>query len=560
MENPEIYENGNKSWYNEEGELHREGDPAVEYINGDKYWYENDKCHRLDGPAIEKENGDKEWYQNGKCHREDGPAIERINGYKFWYQNDKRHRLDGPAIEINENKYWYIEGEEYTEEEYNEKISEMKITNPKIDSYGTKRWYNGKGEFHRKDGPAIEGIDGYKAWYKNGQLHRVDGPAIEWANGDKEWWVNNNRHRENGPAVEYSNGTKEWWLNGNRHRDNEPAIEYANGDKIWYQNGEQHRIYEPAVEQTDGSKFWYVNGTRHRLNGPACEYANGDKVWYQNGELHRIYEPAVEQTDGSKFWWLNGKRHRLDGPACEYANGDKYWYIEGKKYTKEEFNKKVLKMKTTNPEINKYVDKVWRNEKGEFHRVDQNGKQHRLDGPAVMKQKNPEVEEVTLHTVKMHDDVFNFTGKKETPTNTDIIKDRFEKAAYRSASRQMINGISKVIVKIAEQKGMDSFTTQAVGKFFDTELGEALIGAIIGVGIPYIPKINKDKRALKLAEEFQIESMATVTDTVLNEIFTYILPVVSEVLNTLPIRVENESEEEEIINSERVKHAHISDH
>ena len=67
-------------------------------------------------------NGDKHWFnQNGQYHRLDGPAIERLNGYKAWFQNDQLHRLDGPSVEYpNGNKYWYIESKEYTEKEFNE--------------------------------------------------------------------------------------------------------------------------------------------------------------------------------------------------------------------------------------------------------------------------------------------------------------------------------------------------------------------------------------------------------------------------------------------------------
>ena len=285
------------------------------------------------------------------------------------------------------------------------------------------------------------------------------------------------------------------------------------------------------------------------MNNPAIDEA-GNKYWRnEKGELHREDGPAKENADGEKEWWVNNKLHRLDGPALEGPTGDDLWFIEGQEYTEEEYNKKIIEMKVQNPEINKDGTKYWYNEKREFHR---------LDGPAV--EYVDGFKSYWIEGIRYTEEWFNKKiGKKEKPTMKDIMKDRFEQAAYRSASRQIVNGISKAIMIAAEKKGMDSFTAAAVGKFFETELGAALIGAMLGVGIPYIPKINKDKRALKLAEEFQIESMATVTDTVLNEIFTYILPVVSEVLNTLPIRVENESEEE-IINSERVKHAHISDH
>ena len=36
-----IYENGAKKWRLPNGNLHREHGPAVEYTNGDKWWYLN---------------------------------------------------------------------------------------------------------------------------------------------------------------------------------------------------------------------------------------------------------------------------------------------------------------------------------------------------------------------------------------------------------------------------------------------------------------------------------------------------------------------------------------
>ena len=60
------------------------------HINGDKYWYLNDKLHREDGPAVECTDGSKWWYLNGKYHREDGPAIEYADGTKYWYLNGKQ--------------------------------------------------------------------------------------------------------------------------------------------------------------------------------------------------------------------------------------------------------------------------------------------------------------------------------------------------------------------------------------------------------------------------------------------------------------------------------------
>lgn len=72
---------------NEEGQLHRENEPAIEYSNGTKYWYLNGRLHRENSPAVEWANGDKTWYLNGKVHRKDGPAVERSNGINRWFLN-----------------------------------------------------------------------------------------------------------------------------------------------------------------------------------------------------------------------------------------------------------------------------------------------------------------------------------------------------------------------------------------------------------------------------------------------------------------------------------------
>jgi hypothetical protein len=81
-------------------------------------WKLDGKFHREDGPAIEWANGSKSWYINGKYHREDGPAIEASDGYKAWCLDGIYHRNDGPAIEAYGSEYWYLNGEELTEEEH----------------------------------------------------------------------------------------------------------------------------------------------------------------------------------------------------------------------------------------------------------------------------------------------------------------------------------------------------------------------------------------------------------------------------------------------------------
>ena len=78
-------------WRNLGGAFHRDNGPAIEYTNGNKYWYMNGKIHREDGPAVEYTNGSKYWYMNGKLHRDNGPAIEFANGDKEWWVNGKNY-------------------------------------------------------------------------------------------------------------------------------------------------------------------------------------------------------------------------------------------------------------------------------------------------------------------------------------------------------------------------------------------------------------------------------------------------------------------------------------
>ena len=50
--------------------------------------------------------------------------------------------------------------------------------------------------YHRGDDlPAIELIDGYRAWFWHGERHRTAGPARIYHNrtDEKEWWVNGER-------------------------------------------------------------------------------------------------------------------------------------------------------------------------------------------------------------------------------------------------------------------------------------------------------------------------------------------------------------------------------
>jgi len=94
---------------------------------GSKFYYKDKAMtilHREDGPAIEWADGNKFWYLNGKLRREDGPACEWSNGTKIWLLDGDYHREDGPACEYADgSKSWYLNGVKYTEEEFKKKTA-----------------------------------------------------------------------------------------------------------------------------------------------------------------------------------------------------------------------------------------------------------------------------------------------------------------------------------------------------------------------------------------------------------------------------------------------------
>jgi hypothetical protein len=57
---------GTKTWYNSNGQIHRDGGPAIEFASGDKLWCQNGEIHREDGPAEECYDGRKYWWIAGE--------------------------------------------------------------------------------------------------------------------------------------------------------------------------------------------------------------------------------------------------------------------------------------------------------------------------------------------------------------------------------------------------------------------------------------------------------------------------------------------------------------
>jgi hypothetical protein len=93
-----------------------------------------------------------------------------------------------------------------------------------VRSTGTVEWLDSSGQFHNKDGPAIEYVIGIHEWYRHGLLHREDGPAeVNCADGTGKWYLNGVLHRLGGPAVVKCMPwlLDEYWVHGARFSEDE---------------------------------------------------------------------------------------------------------------------------------------------------------------------------------------------------------------------------------------------------------------------------------------------------------------------------------------------------
>lgn len=57
---------GNKRWYNDLGELHREDGPAIEYRAGTKAWFVRARYHNIKGPSFISVTGRVDWFIDGE--------------------------------------------------------------------------------------------------------------------------------------------------------------------------------------------------------------------------------------------------------------------------------------------------------------------------------------------------------------------------------------------------------------------------------------------------------------------------------------------------------------
>ena len=65
IENDDSWSPGTEIW-ELDGQLHREGGPAIIWPDGSEEWYFHDQLHREGGPAITEPDGTEEYWELGE--------------------------------------------------------------------------------------------------------------------------------------------------------------------------------------------------------------------------------------------------------------------------------------------------------------------------------------------------------------------------------------------------------------------------------------------------------------------------------------------------------------
>jgi hypothetical protein len=335
-----MHSDGDITFMNKDGLLHREDGPAYIGFDGQQSWYKNGKLHRVDGPAIMNSNGNRFWYREGKCHREDGPAVIYADGQKNWFLDDEALSEQEFLARTTTKQPTAVPPPIPAPKPIN--LSPENVNGTLLPS-GAREWRNQKGELHRENGPALIHTNGDTYWYLNGKYHREDGPAILYEPGTKSFYLDNvsipeAKFRDSMKKTSLNaDGTtstatidRDWnisWKNEQNkyHREDGPAFIAVNGNRQWARNGKFHREDGPAIENIDGGHSWYLNGTHYpekkwkmKINEMKASKKDAKNIWellsIELAKYQDVFTSWVSTfSDSSYDFQINGKSYTIDG-------------------------------------------------------------------------------------------------------------------------------------------------------------------------------------------------------------------------------------------------------
>lgn len=148
------------------------------------------------------------------------------------------------------------------------------------------------------------------------------------------------------------------------------------------------------------------------------------------------------------------------------------------------------------------------------------------------------------------------TQRKENKMSTGSFASQFksdmEKAAYRSCGTQMTSAVKQGLLLAMKNGGAEEGFLDQASKMLDTDAGTALVSAMLGNGLPYVPMIGNDPRVTRLS------GYAQGMNLMMAALMQYVLPGIMQALQSLPPVTSQDMEELDAINNAKVRVAGLA--
>lgn len=139
----------------------------------------------------------------------------------------------------------------------------------------------------------------------------------------------------------------------------------------------------------------------------------------------------------------------------------------------------------------------------------------------------------------------NVSEKKEDITMSKSTLDRIQSAGEMGAKLALANTTTKLakqgIISLLENKGGDNATVLMVAGFLDTEIGTAIVHAMIGLACQHAPidQVKDNPKVQEMADLFLVKSAEVGMTQALDIMMTAFAPALQTLINgTQPVRVE----------------------
>lgn len=473
---------------------HNEGEPALEYTNGTKYWLRQGRFHRLDGPAHEYTTGVKEYrindkfiYEKDYWNHPDVIAFGKIEQLKHQEKNMKK-----TAVKKTSSKKEVVAYNQKTDIRFmQDKICRViRLINEK----------HGKNVINIDENvPATDFFSSYvdACLIKNQTLFLNDTKECDYPGFDDAALVIHDDmsdmthihlqldqlHCLTGPAVHNDTGESQYWVDGvNLSKEDfykrEDVLQAIKNPTLKVVNAFDKEDFETILEEFgrfgdefEDNKFFYIEGTR-------LEH-NPDLIWRRGKENYILGEYFPKKALFDKHPWV-----------IEAKNKKNVNDISIKNTIAESMAAPIRK----NLEYYDLANKVF-------------GK-------------------VTESDTKPVDVITKPIETKQT--FVPMIKSDAIDALYRTGANKASEALKSII--LSQVKNSSSKELTILKDVLNSPFGDMFCSMLLGIGGNYIPHINENSHVAKIAKECRVNAIAGG----MNELVDVITPAILSALKSIP--------------------------